>query len=192
VPLQIGNKFVVVRSTENIEAWEQLSIILAHGHAFGSGEHETTRSCLEELEKLPVAQNMHVLDIGCGTGVLAIAAAKMGVGRVIALDTSWSAISTASAGIQLNKLGHIIKAIQGDIRALRGRYFDLIMANLYGDILLQIATDINARLKDESYLMLSGISYEFTYDIKAAFIREGCRLITSRYMDEYTTLVFQK
>ncbi len=192
MPHVIGDTFIVERSGKAFDAKDRVPIILAHGRAFGSGEHETTRSCLEELEKLPFGAGTRVLDLGCGTGILAIAAAKMGAGPVIALDPSWRAIQTTCEGVRLNGLNSSVMMIQGDIRAIGGVRFDLVMANLYGDILVQIAPAVSSLLKDGAYLLLSGISYEFTDEIKGGFLGENCRLITSRYMSEYITLLFQR
>lgn len=190
--LMIGKKFIIARCSEDFPPAERLPIILAHGQAFGSGEHETTRSSLEELEEIPVDSNTQVLDLGCGTGVLAIAAARMHARFVIALDPVWEAIKTAAASIKLNGLNQVIAPVQGEIAAIRHWHFDLIMANLYGDILLDLVRDIAPLLNPSAYLLLSGIQYEYTYDMKTEYMKAGCQLLRSRYLDEYATLLFQK
>ena len=189
---EIGEKFIVLRSTEIEEHHGRLPLMLGYGRAFGSGEHETTRSCLEEMEKLPVASMKRVLDLGCGTGILAIAAVRMGACSVVAVDPNPFAIEAASANIALNGIRNKIRIIQGELKELKGIRFDLIMANLYGDVLLEIAHDIPLFLKPNSFLLLSGIHYDYHYEIKTAFLELGFQLLKNRMLDEYTTLLFKR
>jgi ribosomal protein L11 methyltransferase len=190
--LSIGNRFVVLRGFEGAVPTGRLPLILAHGRAFGSGEHETTRSCLEELEEMPISATTRVLDLGCGTGILAVAAARMGARSVIALDPDPDAIAAALATIRLNGMAGIITPLQGEIEAIHGTHFDLIMANLYGDIILRIADMIDSLLARGGSLLLSGINYGDAYDVRMRFTRAGCTLLRERYLEDYSTLVFRK
>jgi ribosomal protein L11 methyltransferase len=190
--LLIGKRFVVLRGFEGAVPVERLPLMLAHGRAFGSGEHETTRSCLEELEEVPISATARVLDLGCGTGILAVAAARMGAPLVIALDPDPDAIAAALAAIRLNGMAGIIIPLQGEIEALQGTHFDLIMANLYGDIILRIADMITSLLAPGGSLLLSGINYGDTYDVRMRYTRAGCTLQRERYLEDYSTLVFRR
>jgi len=190
--MEIGKKFAVFRSDGDAASSERIPIILGRGRAFGSGEHETTYSCLEELEKLPVASMEFVLDLGCGTGILAIAAARMGARSVTAIDPNPFAVQTAEANIKLNCVDERTRAIRGELRDAAGSRFDLIMANLYGDVLMEIAQDILLFLKPGGYLLLSGIHYEYHYEIKAIFLELGLRLLRNRVLEEYATLLFER
>jgi ribosomal protein L11 methyltransferase len=190
--IEIGKRFVVLRSPEGSYSGQRIPIILGRGRAFGSGEHETTRSCLEEMENIPVFPDSKVLDLGCGTGILSIAAAKMGAFSVMALDPNPDAIQTTISNIQLNRVEEVVRPLQGELEALAEEDFDLIMANLYGDILLTLADTFNSFLKPEGYLLLSGIQYEYSYEVKSAVMKSGCQLVKSQYLEEYTTLIFRK
>jgi ribosomal protein L11 methyltransferase len=190
--IEIGKRFVVLRSPEESHSGQRIPIILGRGLAFGSGEHETTRSCLEEMENIPVFPGSKVLDLGCGTGILSIAAAKMGALSVTALDPDPDAIKTTISNIQLNGVDKIVHPKQRELDALDDKDFDLIMANLYGDILLTLAGKLTSFLKPEGYLLLSGIQYEYSYEIKTAVMKSGCQLVKSKYLEEYTTLIFRK
>jgi ribosomal protein L11 methyltransferase len=188
---KIGKKIIVLRSFEPAERSGRLSLVLGSGRAFGSGEHETTRSCLEELEELPVAAMDHVLDLGCGTGILAIAAARMGARSVVAVDPNPFAVEAASANIALNGVEHRIRVIQGELKDVKGLRFHLIMANLYGDVLLELARDIPLFLEPDGYVLVSGVHYDYHYEIKTAFLEMGLRLSKARMLEEYTTLLFE-
>ncbi len=188
---EIGKKFIVLRSTEIEDHSGRLPLVLGRGRAFGSGEHETTRSCLEELEKLPVASMDHVLDLGCGTGILAIAAARMGALSVVAVDPNPFAIEAAAANIDLNGVNNKARIIQGELKHVKRTRFDLIMANLYGDVLFEIAQDIPLFLKPDGHVLLSGVHYDYHFETKTAFLELGLQLLKTRMLEEYTTLLFK-
>lgn len=190
--IKIGKHFEIFRSSETVNAGERLPIILGTGRAFGSGDHETTSSCLEELENIPIIKNAKVLDLGCGTGVLSIAAARMGARYVAALDPEPNAIKVTVKSIELNHMEEKIFPLQGELHMVQDDDFDIIMANLYGDLLVQLVKDISIRLKPGGYVLLSGILYEYTYDIKRALIQRGFNLLKARYLEEYTTLLSRK
>jgi ribosomal protein L11 methyltransferase len=197
--IKIGKRFIVLRSSESVDSSERIPIILAPGKAFGSGEHETTRNCLEELENIPIFPHSKVLDLGCGTGILSIAAAKIGARSVIALDPDPDAIKATANNIRLNRLEKIILPFKGELREIRetsydlkDTHLDLIMANLYGDILLALVADLTSLLKPGGYMLLSGIEFEYAYESKAGLINAGCKLLKTTFLDEYCTMVFQK
>jgi ribosomal protein L11 methyltransferase len=189
---KIGKHFEVFRSTETVGVSERIPIILGVGRAFGSGDHETTSSCLEELENIPSLRGAKVLDVGCGTGILSIAAAKMGARQVTALDPDHKAITVTMESIRLNHLENKIIPRQGELELVEDHDFDVIISNLYGDLLLRLVKDLSIRLRTGGYLLLSGILYEYAYDLKTAFIQRGFDLLKARYLEEYTTLLFSK
>jgi ribosomal protein L11 methyltransferase len=190
--LEIGSKLVVFRDSEDPARDGRLPVILAHGRAFGSGEHETTRSCLEELEAVSLSPGSKVLDLGCGTGILSVAAARMGARRVIALDPCPNAIVAAMASIRLNGMETVIFPVQGDLSAIRGVHFDLILANLYSDIILRSAGAIASLLAPDGTLVASGLQYEDVYDARIGFTRAGCSVLKTRYLEDYCTIVLGK
>jgi ribosomal protein L11 methyltransferase len=189
---KIGKHFEVFRSSETVEASERIPIILGEGRAFGSGDHETTSSCLEELENILIIRDAKVLDVGCGTGILSIAAAKLGARQVTALDPEHNAIKVTIASIQLNGLENKIIPRQGELGLVEDHDFDVIISNLYGDLLLELVKDLSIRLRTGGYLLLSGILYEYAYDLKTAFMQREFDLLKARYLEEYTTMLFKK
>jgi ribosomal protein L11 methyltransferase len=133
-----------------------------------------------------------VLDLGCGTGILAIAAIKLGSHYVTAIDPSPFAVETTVSNVKLNSMEEQITVIQGELKEVKGERFDLIMANLYGDVLQDLVHEIPLFLNPGGYLMLSGIHYEYHYELKTGFIEMGLKLLKNRMLDEYTTLIFKK
>ena len=189
---EVGKKLVIIRSNESFDSDERIPIVLGPGRAFGSGEHETTRSCLEELENMPWASIKTVLDLGCGTGILAVAAVKLGAQSVTAVDPNPFAVETAATNVKLNSAEDNIEILQGELKDLKGKRYDLIMANLYGDVLLELVTDLPLVLNSGGYLVLSGVHYEYHYELKTGFVEMGLTLLKNRMLDEYTTLIFKK
>jgi ribosomal protein L11 methyltransferase len=189
---KIGKHFEVFRSTEMVETSERIPIILGIGRAFGSGDHETTSSCLEELENIPIIRDAKVLDVGCGTGILSLAAAKIGARHITAIDPDQKAIKVTMESIQLNHLENKVLPLHGELEIVEDHDFDVIISNLYGDLLLELVRDLSIRLNNGGYLLLSGILYEYTYDLKTAFIKRGFDLLKTRYLEEYTTLLLRK
>lgn len=196
--LKIGKRFIILHSleagdlVEKTYVGDRIPILLGPGRAFGSGEHETTSSCLEELENLPVSASTKVLDLGSGTGILAIAAAKMGALSVTALDTSPDAIETTISNGKLNGVEKIVIPIRGGLELVKGERFDIILANLYGEVLLSLVSDLAKCLQSGGFLVLSGIHYDFNYELRTAFIKTGLALMRDTFLENYTTMVFRK
>ncbi len=191
---EIGKGFAVFPfydgAAGGIDAGERIPILIGHGKAFGSGEHETTASCIEELEAIPGVKGARVLDLGTGTGVLAIAAVKMGAREVVAVDTEADAVAAASGNAALNGAAGAVKVVLGDVAAVKGERFDIALANIYGDILEKIAADLSPLLAPGGRMVLSGISYDYAYEVKKAYSDAGLALVKSRALENYVTLVF--
>jgi ribosomal protein L11 methyltransferase len=190
--LEVGQRYKIIRYGEPRDPGERIPLILGPGRAFGSGEHETTSSCLEELEKIPIIQGAKVLDVGCGSGILSIAAARLGARSVIAFDPDPYAINASVNNIRLNRLEKVIIPLEGELEKVEDHDFDVIMANLYGDLLLLLMKEIAARLKPGGYLLLSGILFEYAWDLKTGFAKIGFELLKARYLEDYVTLRFGK
>jgi ribosomal protein L11 methyltransferase len=160
--------------------------------AFGSGEHETTESCLELMETLAGIKGARVLDLGSGTGILAIAALKLGAAHTTCVDIEPEAVETATTNCKLNGFEDRVTHITGTLDAITEKGFDLVLANIYGDILLALAPQLSSKVKPGGALLLSGILWEYNFDVRQAYARKGCRLLKNRMLEEFSTVLCLK
>lgn len=197
----IGDRFAVFAfhawtgavEAGSIDAGDRTPILIGPGKAFGSGEHETTASVLEEMEKMAPLDGKRVLDLGSGTGILAIAAVKLGAGEVVAIDPEDGAYEAAVRNLSLNGVKDRIKVVKGDITAVPvdSPRFDLVLANLYGDLLLGLAPRMPTLLEKCGRLILSGMTYDFSSDVKTAFGKAGFVVERSRALENFCTFVLK-
>jgi ribosomal protein L11 methyltransferase len=184
----IGSKFRITPPNTPCSKDGGIDLIMQRG-AFGSGEHETTESCLEVLEKRPEVKGSRVLDLGSGTGILAIAALKLGAEHAVCVDIESDAVETARVNCQLNQIETKVTHITGTLEAVKNHTFDLILANIYGDILLDLSEALTARLKPGGTLLLSGILWEYNFDVRQAYERMGCGVVCNRMLEEFSTIL---
>lgn len=169
-----------------------LPIILGKKGAFGSGEHETTAACLELLPSIPGLADRRVLDLGSGTGILALAAARLGTSAVVAVDLDEAAALSCQENCCFNGFEDRITTICGELSAVSGQRFDLVLANIYADILLALAEQLVSMTTVGGYLLLSGIPLQDKFDIQQRYGRLGCSIIDSRIGEEFATYLLQK
>ena len=157
--------------------------------AFGSGEHETTIACLKHLQKMDL-KNKTVLDIGCGTGILGIASSILGASFCVGFDPSYSACETALFCNNLNKINnnHIVCGYNDSINGK----FDIVVANIYQDILINLCQYINNSLKNSGITLLSGIPIEYNFDVKKCYENSGFKVLDLNIHDEYSTILLKK
>lgn len=172
---------------------ELININLGAGRAFGSGEHETTRQCLELMEKLSFSPNDKVLDYGTGTGILAIAAAKLTAGFVLAIDIDFHAVLACQNNIKLNLLDQKIFPACGDLACIDPRIqFDVILANISADIIIENDLLLNNYLKRAGTILLSGIAWEFFDDVKRIFSRLNYQIVNQKIGSDYNSILYRK
>lgn len=161
-PLEIGERLQIVPSWMEPENDGRIPIILEPGMAFGTGAHTTTRHCLEALELL-VTEGNSVADLGCGSGILAIAAARLGASEVVALDTDEQAVRLAQENVLRNGLAaDQVRVLKGSLAELEetrsGSRFEVIVANIRASALEEFIESGIARLLAEGgRLVMSGI-----------------------------------
>lgn len=158
-PLKIGRKFLVCPAWETIEEPGRIIIRIDPGMAFGVGSHESTRLCLEFLEEYidPDDSPETMLDIGTGTGILAIAAALLGVDKISAIDIDPYAVEASKNNIRLNSVEDKIKVIKGDMTKDLSGKFSIITANLLPDLIIKLLPAVPSLMSDHTYFIISGI-----------------------------------
>lgn len=143
-------------------------IIIEPSTGFGTGHHATTRLCLRLLQRLDV-RGARVLDVGTGSGVLALAAWKLGAGDVVAIDNDPDALDNARDNIARNGAGPSIDIIRDDLESLRIERADIVLANLTGAVLVRYAAELRSLAIDGGYFVLSGFAPEDIAVILTAF-----------------------
>ena len=134
-PFNIGSRFRIAPEDSNPSA-DRIDLVMQRG-AFGSGEHQTTSSCLELMESMAELDAARILDLGSGTGILAIAALKLGAKDAVCVDIEARAVATARTNCALNRLEDRVTHITGTLDEVSETGFDVILANIYGDILIE-------------------------------------------------------
>lgn len=200
-PLEIGKKFIISPSWEDSINSDRRLIKIDPGMAFGIGSHETTRMCIELLEKfLPVNGDIvnvnedidTMLDIGTGTGILAIAAAYLGISDIIGVDIDPAAVSAARENISINKVEDRIRIIKGDMTKDISGIFSIITANLLPDLIMCLLPSIPPLMNDQSKLILSGITRDKRDMIFELFSQLRLKLIDEKEMNEWVSLAAVK
>jgi ribosomal protein L11 methyltransferase len=165
--LPLGDRFVVIPS-ERVAAPEgREPIRLIPGMAFGTGEHPTTRLCAAGLER-HVTAGSRWLDLGTGTGLLAIVAARCGASRVLAIDNDGQAVSVAAGVIAENGAANVVEVREGSIGDRRDERFDGIVANIQSSFFLAHAAELAAALNDRGVLLASGLLDEDVPEVSQA------------------------
>ena len=190
-PVHIGNRIVVVPAWEEYTSAENEIIVrMDPGMAFGTGTHETTRLCATFVEKYLKA-GTRVLDVGTGSGILAIIAAKLGATDIDAFDIDANAVGAAQRNCNDNGVGFIKCGVSDLIAEAKGEY-DFVCANIVADIIIRMAPDVGAHMKNGGLLVVSGIIERQAEDAKAALIAGGLTLIDSLEENDWNAFVFTK
>ena len=155
-PARIGRRWLVRPSWHSSDPFDRDTLIIDPKMAFGTGTHATTHLCLVELEEL-VDPGMSVLDVGTGSGILAIAAAKMGARPTIGVEIDPVAIECAKENITLNDVENVVELVTGTLDAIALKLFDLVVANIEYRTLVEISPMIRNRLQPGGFTLFSGI-----------------------------------
>ena len=161
-PLEIGSFFIHSAQDKQSLPEGKIGLEIEAATAFGTGRHETTKGCLLLIERLVEEEGAHihnVLDLGCGTGILAMAAAHLlPSAHFLASDNDPEAVSMTAKNLEINALGgRITPVLSEGFRDLESAPFDLIIANILAEPLYQLAPDMGARAGPNSWLILSGL-----------------------------------
>lgn len=179
-PVQVGEHLVVCPSWEAYDRKpDEVVLTLNPGMAFGTGTHDTTRLCMELLEKYITPQDT-VLDVGCGSGILAITAALLGANKIIGCDIDEVAVKVAGENAALNGVQDRIAFHQGDLTSQVEGSFQIICANIVADVIIRLSEDAGRYLAKDGIFITSGIIDTREQDVLNAVEQNGFQVIERR------------
>lgn len=177
-PAKISNKIVVKPTWEDYvkQSEEELVIEIDPGMAFGTGTHPTTSLCVKLLER-NIEHGDTVLDVGCGSGILSMAAALLGVNEVTGIEIDPVAVEVAKENVELNHLSDKVCVIDGDLTKGLSLSADIVVANLMADLVVMLSEDVAKHLKGKSIYISSGILIEKKEMVVEAIKKYGFEII---------------
>ena len=175
-PLEVGNHITIKPTWEEYENKDRVVIDIDPGMAFGTGTHETTYLCLEALEKYVEEKDL-IFDIGCGTGILGIAAIKLGVEKVISVDIDEKCIEATTENAKINNTLENMQIYKGNLLDVIHDSADIIVSNIIAEIIAEMIPELKMHLKGKKIFIASGIITEKIYIVKDALINEGFEIL---------------
>ncbi len=188
--VHLGQHLVIKPSwLEYTPSAEEIVIELDPGMAFGTGLHPTTRLCLAALEER-MTPGARVLDVGTGSGILSIAAARLGAREITALDIDPIAVETASRNVTISGVGRVVQVRRGSVEQVEdGSPFDLVCVNILAEVIAEMAPSLSAVLKPGGIIIASGILDYKAEDVVDAFRTVGIRVIEKKQEEDWVALV---
>ena len=188
-PMEIGQRLLVIPQWEQVDPGQRVPLILDPGLTFGTGSHATTRLCLTALEKT-VAQGDRVLDLGCGSGILSIAALRLGASQALAVDIDDKCLDVAYENAALNGIGKDRYTVRvGDVlsdgslrRELEGSY-DIVVAIIVADVIIALARLVPSMLRPGGTFLCSGIIDDRAEEVRAAQEAAGWTVLETQSAD---------
>lgn len=194
--IEVGEKLVIVPEWQEYDG-ERVAVRLDPGLLFGTGDHPTTKMCLKALEDY-VRPGGRVLDIGCGSGILGIAAAVLGCGSVTAADVDEKAPEIVPANAALNGAAEKFTVLVGDViadprlRKKLGGGYELVLANIVADVIIPLAPHAPGFMADDGIFVCSGIIDGREDEVEAALLRAGLSVLRHDRMEEWNCFVCAK
>lgn len=187
-PTKVGEKIVVKPIWEEYqEQGDEKVIELDPGMAFGTGTHETTRMCIQSLEEYVKADST-VFDVGCGSGILAIAAAKLGAKMAVGVDLDPVAVESAKENVGYNNLDNI-QILYGNLVEVIDGKADIVVANIIAEVICILTEDVKRVLKDNGYFITSGIIHDRVEMVTKKLQETGFEVIEINKDGEWNCIV---
>ncbi len=189
-PIPLGKIVVVPEWIDYVPAPDERVILLDSNMAFGTGEHETTSMCVELLQ-MYVQPNSVCIDVGCGSGILGIAAVKLGAAKAYLTDIDPIAVESALHNSRLNGVAEQTVVAHSNLLDDTQVQGDVMVANITGEVLKMLAPSIPKNLKTDGVLILSGIIESRLETVRAAYEAVGMRVVSERRKGEWYALVLR-
>ncbi len=182
-PMEIGERILVIPEWEQCDPKGRITVTLNPGLTFGTGSHATTRLCLRTLDKL-IHGGEKVLDLGCGSGILSIAALRLGAAHAFACDIDDKCVDVAYENAALNGIGKDTYTVRwGDVtkdtqlQKEMGNGYDIVVANIVADVIIALSTEVRPFLKENGYFLTSGIIDTRADEVEAALRAAGWEIL---------------
>ena len=190
--IEIGDRLAVVPSWEEYDNKNGRTVLnIDPGAAFGTGTHATTSLCLDILDK-SVTEGMKVLDIGCGSGILAIASVLLGADSALGVDIDAQSVKTATENAQINNITDKTEFIVGDLAdKVTGKY-NIVCANIVADIIIKLLPDVGQFMTEDGILIVSGIIDIRKDDVLAAVENNGFSVEMEAYKENWCAFVLKQ
>jgi len=190
--IEIGNKLAVVPSWEKYENKDCRTVLsIDPGAAFGTGTHATTSLCLEVLDNC-IKGSEKVLDIGTGSGILAIASVLLGAQKAFGVDIDAQSVKTAKENAEINNISDKVKFIVGDLAdKVEGKY-NIVCANIVADVIIKLLPDVAQFMEEDAVLIVSGIIDIRKDDVMKAVAENGFRVAEEKYRDNWCAFTLKK
>lgn len=189
--IHVTDKIVIKPTFKDYEQKpNEIILTLDPKMSFGTGDHQTTRICLKFLEKF-ISPGMKILDAGSGTAILGIAAAKLGASKVIAFDIDEWSFENGIENTKLNQVEDIVDVRKCELKDIKENNFDLIIANIQKNILLELAEGFKSRIKFHGILILSGLLEMDREAIKEKYSSLKFDELDFMQIDDWVGIVFK-
>jgi len=186
VPQRIGRVVIVPSWAEEPIGKDEVAIVMDPGMAFGTGLHPTTRGCLAMLQDVSVPPL--VLDVGCGSGILGLAALRLGAERVVALDTDPHAVQATADNAARNRVADRVSVSRGTLDAESSERYGLVLANLVAAVLIDLARPLARHVARGGVLIAGGVIEARAAEVVAAMAAAGLTVAARRNDGEWVTL----
>ena len=191
-PIEVGEKVLIVPQWEEVPESDRVKFIINPGMSFGTGSHESTRMCIEEMEK-HLKSGDKILDLGCGSGILSVIGLLLGAESAAAVDIDPMAVETAYSNLELNNLPReIYHGYAGDITSdtelcntLAKDKYEIVLANIVADVIISLSGYVKHFLKDNGIFICSGIIIERKDEVRAQLEKAGLKILCERTMGEW-------
>ncbi|MDT8862899.1 50S ribosomal protein L11 methyltransferase [Alkalihalobacillus sp. MEB130] len=191
-PVKVSSSITITPTWEEYEATEEETIIeLDPGMAFGTGTHPTTVLCIQALDKM-IQGGETVVDVGTGSGVLSIAAAKLGAKSTLALDLDYVAVESAKKNVELNQVHDVVSVKQNNLLEDINGPYDIVVANILAEVIVRFVQDAAAVLKPNGTYITSGIIKRKKQEVKDALISGGFKIEEIVEMDDWVAIIAKK
>lgn len=190
---KISERFVVKPTWREYEPLEdELVIEIDPGRAFGTGTHPTTSLCIKLMEE-NIKEGNTVIDVGTGSGILMVAAEKLGAGKIVGTDIDVMAVEVAEENLELNKVDKTkAKAYAGDlVTVVKDEKFDVVVANILADVLLILLKDISRVVKKDGLVIFSGIIEDKLEEMKREIANVGLEILEVKADKEWRAILMK-